>query len=596
MLTRWLVSALAAAAIFSTAHAADKAKGPAFRYHPAPKPVEKMEFKASFYDIDPGYFGPGRKPERITLEQAIAQALANNLDVKFDRIAIDIEEQRKNFAFGVFDPVFSASATRDSIKRPDNTQNLTSADAINQVRAQQTQINVIQANTLATQQDTLAREQLTQAFQIANNQQVTPFTVFPSITSPALDQRQVIIFDQDLDRYQTSLQARTPWGTRIALTAQQTRLRSTFIGDTRNVEPQFSALGQIEIVQPLLRGFGPAANLSDVRIARVNQRVAELAWRRRISDTVQAVMSAYYDMVYGLQDIRVREDAITADRRLVEQNQRRLELGFLSPLDVQQARVAVSNDEELLIRSKFFFIERQYQLKRLLAKTFKADDARVLIPTATRALAVPGLDRAGHMRTAFQNRYDYRAAITEAEVQDIRLRLARNLSLPQLDVVTSYGYNGLADSFGEARSQAFNSQAPQWSLGVQFSIPLGNVQARAQLKLVRDQQEQARLNIQRAEITVSVDVDTVISRIEYNRQSVETARQSRLAAEEAVRISNRRLEEGQVSSFDVIENRRKLYDSRSRELTAQADLQKSITLLWLATSTVLERAGIVFKE
>jgi len=66
--------------------------------------------------------------------------------------------------------------------------------------------------------------------------------------------------------------------------------------------------------------------------------------------------------------------------------------------------------------------------------------------------------------------------------------------------------------------------------------------------------------------------------------------------EEAVRIAYRRLEEGQISSFDLIEQQRKLYDARSRELAARADLNKAIVNIWQATGTVLENTGVTISK
>ena len=578
MLTRWLVATLALATPLSVPAAEKPRKTatpevlhrPVFRLGTAEKTPERLEITGSVADAYRGFFGAGRRAELIGLDDAIAAALLNNLEVKFDRVGVEIEKARKDFAFGVFDPTFTVNVARESTQRPDNTANLNTSQGVTQLD----QIRAIQENT--------------RALQIATGQPVTP--IQESVVGG-----EVVVFDQDLDRFQASLQSRTPWGMRVALTAQQTKLRSTFFGDTRTILPQYSAFGGFEIVQPLLKGFGPDANLSDVRTARVNQRVAELLWRKRIADTVQNVLMTYSEMAYALQDIRVKEDAIAADKRLVEQNQRRMELGFMSPIDVQQARVAVSTDEEALLGAKFFFMERQFQLKRLISKQAEPRDRRVFIPRPAPPFAVPLLDRDWAMRTAYQNRLDYRAAVAEAEVQDIRLRFAKNQLWPQLDLTGTYGYNGLADSYRSARQDAYHSQAPQWSFGIQFSIPLGNVQSRAQLRAVQGFKEQALLKIKQSELTVSVDVDTAISRIETNRQRVETARQSQQLAEEAVRIANRRLEEGQISSFDVIETRKKLYDAQSRALAAHAALETAITQLWFATGTVLDRTGIGFK-
>jgi len=196
------------------------------------------------------------------------------------------------------------------------------------------------------------------------------------------------------------------------------------------------------------------------------------------------------------------------------------------------------------------------------------------------------------LNAAFTKRLDYIAAVTDAGKQDIRLAFARNQLWPQLDVLATYGYNGLANSELEARNAATDSQAPQWSLGLQFSIPLGNVQPRAQLAAIKGFKEQAILKIRQAELTVTVDVDTALSRIETSQQRLVTARQTRALNEEAVRIAYKRLEAGQISSFDLIEQQRKVYDAASRELAAKADLNKSIATLWQATGTVLENMGI----
>ncbi len=578
MLTRWFAAALATL-LSSPAWAAEKPRKsatpevvhrPMFRIGSAQKAPERLEVSGSAADAWRNFFGAGRKVELISLDDAIGAALANNLDVQFQRVEVEIEKARKDFAFGVFDPTFNINVSRESILRPDNTANLTTSEGVNQI-------------------DSLrAIQEQTRALQILGGQEVTPF--FESRVGG-----DVVIFDADIDRYEASLGGRTPWGMRYALRASQSKLRSTFIGDTRTIVPQYSAFGGFELQQPLLRGFGPAANLADVRVARVNQRVAELLWRNRISETVQSVLVVYSEMAYALQDVRVKEDSVSANRRLLQQNERRMELGFMSPIDVQQAKVAVSADEEALLTSKSAFLERQYQLKRLISKEAEKEDPRVLVPRPIAPVAVPVLDRSASLRTAYQNRLDYRASVARAEAQDIRLKFARNQLWPQLDLVGTYGYNGLATDYDSARDEAFSSQAPQWSIGIQFSLPLGNVQARAQLRAIEGFKQQALIDIKQQELRVSVDVDTVISRIETNRQRVETARQSRLLNQEAVRIANRRLEEGQISSFDVIETTRKLFEARSRELDALAALQTSVAQFWLATGTILDRTGITFK-
>jgi outer membrane protein TolC len=485
--------------------------------------------------------------QKLTLGDAIGMVLTNNLEVQFNLVDAKIEEARKRFAAGAFDPLFSTNASRQLFFTPDLTSNLSTA-----------------------QQAALASQ-------------------FPTIFG---NNSEIIIFDQHSDRWESSISGRTPLGTRFAFTARESKTLSTFQGDVRSIRPFYQAFGGIDVRQPLLKDFGTAANLADIRVARISQKVAELGWQKGVSDAISSVLGNYIDMLFAQADLRVKQDAIAADEKLVQQNQRRLELGFMSPIDVQQARAQVSLDQEQQLLSKNVFMERQFALRRLISKEAGQHSSRLFLPVETPNLDLPKLDRPALLNAAFTKRLDYIAAVTEAGKQDIRLAFARNQLWPQLDVLGTYGYNGLGNNEHEARNGAADSQAPQWSLGVQISIPLGNVQARAQLAAIKGFKEQAILKIRQSEITVTVDVDTALSRIETSQQRLTTARQTRALNEEAVRIAYRRLEAGQVSSFDLIEQQRKVYDAASRELAAKADLNKSIATLWQATGTVLENMGI----
>jgi outer membrane protein TolC len=264
----------------------------------------------------------------------------------------------------------------------------------------------------------------------------------------------------------------------------------------------------------------------------------------------------------------------------------------MSPFDVQQARAQVSVDQEQLISAKNQLMERQFALKRLILDQFNVNDLRIFLPQTEPSLGVPRLDRSNFLQQAFAHRPDFKQALAEADSQDIRLRFARNQLLPQLDLVGTYGLNGLKGGYGDSFDQTFSGSAPGWTVGVNLRIPLGNIQARAQLDSVKAQKEQAILKIKQSELGIGVDVDTVMSRIATNQQRLETARKTRELYVEAVRIAYRRLEEGQISSFDIIEQQRRLYDSKSREAAARTELDKSITQLWLVTGTLLDKLGI----
>jgi outer membrane protein len=518
----------------------------------------------------PGDFS---QTEQITLQRAIEMALRNNLDAEIDRVGVRVARDRVNAAWGVFDPVFSTEAARERNVVPQNATNVTSGENAQQLRVQQELARVI-----AEQNALLGGGPAAETSDI-DFASVEPF-----------------IFESNNFRLSNGLEGRLPLGTSYRLGLDVVR-RDTVIRDfDRQFVPEATSVAAVTVQQPLLRNFGFGANMAEIRISRRNREIAALTWQQSVTNAIQAVMANYIDMVYAQENIRVKEEAIEADKRLVAGTQRRFDLGMMSPIDVRQAQVQLSFDQEDLITAKNTFMERQFALKRAILRESPAIDDRVFVPSGLPAIVAPSLDRVALKGAAFRNRIDYKVALQQAEIENLRLRYFKNQALPKLDLVGSYGLNGLTTEFRNTVGNAFEGETPQWSVGVVASIPLGNVTGRNQLKAARGMKEQALLRIKQTELTISVDVDTVISRIQTNLQRVETARQTVQLNEEAMKVQNKRLEQGQAAAFDIIDTQRRLFEARTRALSARDDLDKSIVQLWFATGTLLEQQAITVSD
>jgi outer membrane protein len=572
--------------------------------------------------------------ERISLLDAINMALRNNLEVKVDKLGIAQQQTQVRFQQGVFDPVLSLNTSKESLRRPENSNDFTASDQVrqlNQFTAIRENSAALNANTQAVIANIRATNELRRQLGLQplpepdngvgsgiggstsdissiatingsnaqGNTSTSDFSVnVPSYSFLPVGGRGInkIYFDQQIDRFGGSLTERTPWGMRLGLFVEANRFRNTFSGDTRDIIPQYQTTVQFQVVQPLLKDFGPGANLANIRVAQIQKKLALLTWKQRLMTSVQGVLSNYYDMIFGLSEIGVRQEAIAADQRLVAQNQRRVEVGFMQLFDVQQAMAQVSLDQEQLIGAKNLLLERQFALKRLITPSLKVNDGRVFLPAEEPTLHIPAVDRSKLLQMAFAHRPDFQQALAEADAQDVRLRFAKNQLLPQLDLVGTYGVNGLTDSYSNSFDETFQGRGAGWTVGVNLRIPLGNIQARAQLDSAKVLKEQAILKIKQTELTIGVDIDTVMSRIESFKQRLETAQKTRELNDQAMRIANRRIQEGQISSFDLIEQQRRLFEARSREVAARAELNKAITQLWLVTGTVLDKLGIQIAE
>lgn len=571
--------ALSAIAI-ATAFAGDNPVRPELRFGPVLRPVS-IALGGDRPAPSLSYLGDG-KTQIVTLHEAIGMALKNNIDIQWHKSDLKLQDSEVRLAWGDFDPAFVFSSSYNFIRTPQNPTTITSADTAQQILLEQEALAQIAAATTA---------------------QPTPVplpstnSATPSPTPTLSGSNQLFIFQNEDIRNSADVQGKLPLGTSYKLGIEVDHLRDTVVNLNEKFLPSDVFFAGLTVDQPLLQGFGFDANMVSIRIGRRNRQVGYNNWHQRVIDSVSLVMSTYFDMTFAQELMRVRQESMDADRSLAQANQRRVDVGLMTPIDVRQAEVAVSADQDDLLTAKNLLTARVGDLKKLVYRGIEQDDGRTFAAAGPIDLPVPELDRESLLADAFQNRVDYATAIQQAEIENIRLKYYKNQLLPKVDFVGTLGVNGLStDSTASSVSSAIAGQAPEWSFGLQGSIPFGNVAGRANLSASHRLREEAVWKLKQVELAINTDVDTAISAIRTNQERVDSARQASKFAADVVQMQNRRLEEGQASTLDILDNRRRLYDAQSRELSAIDDLDKSIIELYLATGTLLRKESIVLVD
>jgi len=131
-------------------------------------------------------------------------------------------------------------------------------------------------------------------------------------------------------------------GTQFSMTFDNTRLTSNATRYTYN--PILNATLAFTITQPLLRGFGIELNRRYIHIAKNNRKVADLVFRQQVIDTVAGIARLYTDLVSLNEDVHVKREAVRLAERLYEDNKNKVDQGTLAPIEMTraQAQVAVS--------------------------------------------------------------------------------------------------------------------------------------------------------------------------------------------------------------------------------------------------------------
>ena len=73
-------------------------------------------------------------------------------------------------------------------------------------------------------------------------------------------------------------------------------------------------------------------------VTKLNQDISKSSCRRSIINTLSNVRNAYWDYVFAIQAVDVAQRSLDLAEQLVQDNQTRVEVGTMAPIDVVQAQ------------------------------------------------------------------------------------------------------------------------------------------------------------------------------------------------------------------------------------------------------------------
>lgn len=391
------------------------------------------------------------------------------------------------------------------------------------------------------------------------------------------------------DSYELSLNGTLPWGLTYSLGGTQTNSRGTF----NLFADSYETFGGISARQPLFRGFGFGATTAQLRIAMTNRALSEWQFKQSVIDTVTRVIFAYYELNYANGVLRSARRARDIAAELVDENEKRFRVGSMSDYDVTSARARLANRAEGILSAERLVRESENAFKALISdeRTMKLHDWRIAIEPMTVlpvALVEPALD----FQESLKKRPDYQQALLNVKRSKINQSYQRNQLLPRIDLVGSYGYNGLDGSRETAQRLVRNEDHRAYSYGVQVTIPLTFTTERGRYRQAKLTLKQAETDLQAVEQGIVVSVGNAAANIETARQRVDAARAARKLGEATLDAEQKRLRAGTGNTFYVVQQQEILTSLEVAEVRAEADYRKALAEYDRQLGITLEKLNI----
>jgi outer membrane protein len=368
----------------------------------------------------------------------------------------------------------------------------------------------------------------------------------------------------------------------------------------------FSELS-FSLSQPLLRNRGIFVNRAPIVIAQRNLSQSEAQFRQQINDAIQTVIRQYWQVVLDRESLQVLAQSLEAAQASYDHDQRALQLGALSPLDIYQSESEVATRKVAVIQAQYALKQDEDQLRMTLgADLDPADQALdlVLIEPPEPARPLRSVDTSAAIRNALSKRPDLAALERQLESNEIDIRASRNRLKPDLELSAQYSSSGLGGNeysstgartliagggLGDALGQVFGFGFPSYGVTLKLNLPIRNRAAEANLADARVRRDETLYEIRRSREQVRLDVENAVNQLNQAKLSMAAAQTARDLAEKNVEAQQRKYELGSVVIFFVLQAQTQLAQAEQSLVQAQVNYQLAAIDVQHATGALLGR-------
>jgi outer membrane protein TolC len=404
------------------------------------------------------------------------------------------------------------------------------------------------------------------------------------------------IVQNDTTDYNATLSQLLPWfGGDVAFQFNNRKQVTSNI--FANFNPTFTSNFNFVYTQPLLRGFLIDNNRQQLRVTSINREISEIQLKGTIATTLAAVRNAYWELLYALEAVEVARGSLQLADKLVEDNQARVEIGTMAPLDVVQAQAEAATRRQALAQAEATWRTAELALKRLIVNGTDDPLWRSSLNPADRPVFAPEpLDVEGAVRRALEARTDLEQARRTITANDTTMRFMRNQTLPELELVTSYGAQGLGGTqflrqgsglgstivgtipggYSDALRTLSGRDYPTWNVQLNLSYPIGSSAADANYARARIQLSQSTAQLRAIELQVATEVTNAALQVENGLTRYQAASAARELAQTRLQAEQSRFEVGLSTNFFVVQAQRDLATAQNSELRALLDYRRAL--------------------
>lgn len=412
-----------------------------------------------------------------------------------------------------------------------------------------------------------------------------------------------------------------------------------------SLNPQYETSLNFSYTQPLWRNLLYDGNRHQIDVARKNIALTDQQFRQRVMTIVQQTEQAYWELSFAYNNLQVQLDAVRIGVQQDESNRRQQEQGLLAPIDVVAAQTQLANFEIGAYAAQSALTGAENVLKDLvLPDRADAAWSAAMIPSTPADIRAPLTPLSDAVAEALANRPEIAEVKINGEINEKDVRYYREQTKPQINLTGLYSRAGLAGTllpagpnpftagfgpiterltelsdlaglpalppfsfgssvvnpllvgnYGKSLSTMWGGNFPTTEVQLSISLPIRNRTASANLGKSLAETKRIHNQMQQTQQNVEGEVRSTLENLQMAQLRLQAAQVASQSAEEQYQSEQRQFRAGTSTLFLVQQRQSNMITARSQERRSQADLSEAIAQFQLATGSILAERHIGLK-
>ncbi|HTR55539.1 MAG TPA: TolC family protein [Kofleriaceae bacterium] len=353
------------------------------------------------------------------------------------------------------------------------------------------------------------------------------------------------------------------------------------------------------ITQPLLKGRGRWLYDAQEFKARISQDVAVLARRSQAINTVQTVVSAYWDLVLAERSVAITQASLDLARERLRVTEIGVHGGKTAEAEVPAVLQTIATRQGDLLNGELAVLNASIALRRAAGMQIGTGELGLRVATDLEIHDAP-FPLGALVQRALTASPELAELGKQQQSATIDIEVTSNGLLPQLDAALQLGPSGQSignppgtqASFANAAKDLYELNLMSISGSLTYSRSIGQHDIKGRIHELTNTREKLRVNATDIRAQVAQAMARAVASLELAKRRVVLAQRAIELAKQNIQIETDRFNLGTRTNFDVLNRQEELRQAELSEAQAQTDWHKAETSVQALTGDILPAFGV----